>query len=99
MIFDLTDENDDETLALLTALSAEGHYQISKKMMSKLQGFIADWASEEEISQEINETFENETMFLTPTQRLQTMSIIKFNQKKKQLLSALPALISSLKLF
>lgn len=68
-------------------------------MMSKLQDFIADWASEEEISKEINETFENENYVLDPTQRLQTMSIIKFNQKKKQLLSALPALTSSLKLF
>lgn len=31
LIFELTDESDDETLTLLTALSAEGHYQISKK--------------------------------------------------------------------
>lgn len=66
LIFELTDESDDETLTLLTALSAEGHYQISKKMMSKLQDFIADWASEEEISKEINETFENENYVLDP---------------------------------
>lgn len=31
LIFELTDESDDEILTLLTALSAEGHYQISKK--------------------------------------------------------------------
>ncbi|MCE2141753.1 threonine synthase, partial [Streptococcus thermophilus] len=66
LIFELTDESDDETLTLLTALSAEGHYQISKKMMSKLQDFIADWASEEEISKEINATFENENYVLDP---------------------------------
>ena len=67
LIFELTDENDKVTSDLLTALSVEGHYQISKEMITKLQGFVADWASEDEISKEIQETFEN--MFWTLIQQ------------------------------
>ncbi|MBD5854478.1 threonine synthase [Lactococcus lactis] len=66
LIFELTDENDKVTSDLLTALSVEGHYQISKEMITKLQGFVADWASEDEISKEIQETFENEKYVLDP---------------------------------
>jgi len=35
-------------------------------MITKLQGFVADWASEDEISKEIQETFENEKYVLDP---------------------------------
>ncbi len=66
LIFDLTDENDEQTKALLTSLSNTGHYQITEKMQEKLAGFTAAWTSEAEISQEIKQTFNDENYVLDP---------------------------------
>ncbi|RZI49263.1 threonine synthase [Lactococcus kimchii] len=66
LIFELTDENDQTTGQLLTALSTEGQYQLTEKMLEKLTDFIADWADESEISKEIQETFSKNHYVLDP---------------------------------
>lgn len=66
LIFELTDADDQQTKALLTELSKTGHYQISEKMRQKLTDFLAGWASEEEISEEIHQTFVDEQYVLDP---------------------------------
>ena len=58
LIFELTKEDDQATAKLLTELSVDGHYEITAPMQDKLKDFVAGWASEDEIIQEIKHTFE-----------------------------------------
>ncbi|AYG01192.1 threonine synthase [Lactococcus allomyrinae] len=66
LIFDLTNKSDEKTNHLLTALQTEGQYQITEEMREKLSDFVADWASEEQISKEIHQTFTDENYVLDP---------------------------------
>lgn len=66
LIFDLTNENDEQTKNLLTELSVNGRYGLTKEMQEKLSDFIADWATEEEINREIQRSFTDENYVLDP---------------------------------
>ena len=66
LIFELTGQDDHMTQKLLTDLSKTGHYQICPEMQAKLNDFQAGWASEDQILQEIKQTFAEDHETLDP---------------------------------
>ncbi len=64
LIFRLTDNNAEETAALMGALKSEGKYTITEAMREKIGDFYGNFASEEENKEVIKRIFEEEKYVL-----------------------------------